>query len=178
MSSEASVQPWYKQFWPWFIFALPATVVVACIVTVAIAYRYADTLVQDDYYKEGLAINERLHMERVARAQRLSAELMLDLLVGELRLRLSGDLHQWPENIQLHLEHPTDRYQDLDIPLQRNLSGDYFADLPQSISGRWYLRLRSYDGEPWQLKSEVIVEDGATAQHFSFAAEPGDASGG
>ena len=29
--------PWYRQFWPWFVIALPATAVMACLVTIWIA---------------------------------------------------------------------------------------------------------------------------------------------
>lgn len=34
---ETDTQPWYRQFWPWFIMLLPATVVVASIVTLMLA---------------------------------------------------------------------------------------------------------------------------------------------
>ncbi|WP_425348331.1 FixH family protein, partial [Vibrio splendidus] len=30
------VKPWYKQFWPWFLIALPATVVIWTIMTVIV----------------------------------------------------------------------------------------------------------------------------------------------
>ena len=52
--------PWYRQFWPWFLIALPACVVIAAIATALIASRHADDLVADSYYKDGLAINRRL----------------------------------------------------------------------------------------------------------------------
>ena len=43
--------PWYKQFWPWFIIALPASVVVASFYTLWLAISHPDPLVieQDDY---------------------------------------------------------------------------------------------------------------------------------
>ena len=41
-------EPWYRQFWPWFIFSLPAAVVVAGITTVVIANRGADDLALRD----------------------------------------------------------------------------------------------------------------------------------
>jgi len=40
--------PWYKQFWPWFIIALPASVVVASFFTLWLAISNPDHLVVDD----------------------------------------------------------------------------------------------------------------------------------
>ena len=38
-------EPWYRQFWPWFIMALPASAVVAGLYTVWIAMQTTDSLV-------------------------------------------------------------------------------------------------------------------------------------
>lgn len=51
---------WYRQFWPWFLIALPGTVVVASLITIYIAFTHQDPLVDGNYYKHGLTINERL----------------------------------------------------------------------------------------------------------------------
>lgn len=51
---------WYRQFWPWFLIVLPGTVVVASLITVYIAVTHQDPLVDGNYYKHGLTINERL----------------------------------------------------------------------------------------------------------------------
>ena len=40
--------PWYKQFWPWFIIALPASAVVASFFTLWLAISNPDQLVVDD----------------------------------------------------------------------------------------------------------------------------------
>lgn len=37
--------PWYRQFWPWFLIALPATSVVFSFATLFIALQDADTVV-------------------------------------------------------------------------------------------------------------------------------------
>ena len=37
--------PWYRQFWPWFLIALPLTAVIGGLVTIVIAVRTSDTLV-------------------------------------------------------------------------------------------------------------------------------------
>ena len=47
------IEPWYKQFWPWFIIALPASVVIASFFTLYLAISNPDHLVvtDDEYYE-------------------------------------------------------------------------------------------------------------------------------
>lgn len=40
--------PWYKQFWPWFIIALPAAAVLASFFTLWLAISRPDYLVVDE----------------------------------------------------------------------------------------------------------------------------------
>jgi hypothetical protein len=42
--------PWHRQFWPWFLIAIPAVSVVASFATLAIAIRNADTVVSEPGY--------------------------------------------------------------------------------------------------------------------------------
>ena len=46
-SDTHSPLPWWRFGMAWFVFALPVLVVVASLVTVAIAWRHADTQVYD-----------------------------------------------------------------------------------------------------------------------------------
>ena len=68
-------KPWYRQFWPWFLIALPGAIVVAGINMVFIAHDGADDLVVDEYYKDGLAINRKL--EKLERAEQLGISASL-----------------------------------------------------------------------------------------------------
>jgi hypothetical protein len=44
--------PWYRQFWPWFIIALPASAVVASFITLWLAISNPDGMVvSDDEYQ-------------------------------------------------------------------------------------------------------------------------------
>ena len=42
------IEPWYRQFWPWFIIALPASAVVASFFTLYLAISNPDQLVVDE----------------------------------------------------------------------------------------------------------------------------------
>lgn len=148
--------PWYRQFWPWFLISLPAAVVVAGVSTVGISWRYADNLVADDYYKQGLAINRRLSEDRRAAAQRLVATLHVEH-GGRIRVVLLGALAPRPDHLQLLLQHPTRRELDRHFVLSRNDAG-YSVDTDDQLSGRWYTTLRSLASEDqhvWRLKGEV-----------------------
>ena len=51
-SLNSVVQPWYRQGWPWFLIALPASAVIGGIITIILAVNSPNALVVDDYYKE------------------------------------------------------------------------------------------------------------------------------
>jgi|GEM_PF-3405660 len=40
--------PWYKQFWPWFIIAFPATSVIVSLTILWLAISHPDSSVLDD----------------------------------------------------------------------------------------------------------------------------------
>ena len=41
-------KPWFKQFWPWFLIALPGSVVIASLFTVTLAVQNAPIIIQKD----------------------------------------------------------------------------------------------------------------------------------
>jgi hypothetical protein len=69
--------PWFRQRWPWLLIAGPAIVVVAGIVTIWLAIRSDDGLVADDYYKQGLAINQVIGRAERAQALGLTAKVTI-----------------------------------------------------------------------------------------------------
>ena len=75
--STDAVTPWYRQGWPWFLIALPATAVVGGIITALLAVRGFDGPVVADYYKQGLAINEEVARAQLARELAITAEAEL-----------------------------------------------------------------------------------------------------
>ncbi|RLA03146.1 MAG: hypothetical protein DRQ47_05685 [Gammaproteobacteria bacterium] len=145
------MEPWYKQFWPWFIISLPASAVVAGIITVFIAFDGADSLVVDDYYKSGLAINGQFQLQRNAANSGYSAILKR---MPDNRLFLKFD-NATPaaESLTLKWIHPADSKKDFSLIMKKQTDGSYQTRSAQSFSGRWYLRLSEKDR--WLLKSEI-----------------------
>lgn len=168
MSVEAlSTTPWYKQFWPWFIIALPATVVVAGISMIFVAFKHADSMVIDNYYKEGMAINQTLEQDVRATELGLAAQLTFDAVSGEVLVNLGGNL-QGATNLDLMLIHPVDAKADRVIALISLGEGRYRADLESLPLSRFYLRLQPRSGGDWRLNGEL---DFRTAQQVTLAAD-------
>jgi hypothetical protein len=103
------IRPWYRQPWPWFLIALPATAVVGGIVTAILAVRGFDGPVAADYYKQGLAINEEVARAQLARELALLAQVQIAGFADgdRVRVELESERALPPEAaLRLQLVHP------------------------------------------------------------------------
>ena len=146
-------KPWYRQFWPWFLIALPGSVVVAGLVTLGIATAQRDTLVKDDYYKQGLAINQNL--EKAERAAQLGVLLdcTYDPRHGRVAVRGQGvpaDVQQ----LELQLVHPTRAERDVAATLSRDPQGTFTAPVGLLGPGNWHVRIEG-PSRDWQLSGRL-----------------------
>ncbi len=138
------VQPWYRQGWPWFLIALPASAVIGGIITIILAVQSPNALVVDDYYKEGLAINQ--HKQRLATAEQLAINALLRSDGKRLSLSLSGSVPESENSPVLKIAHATRADLDQSHTLRRTIEGNYVADLETALlPGTWYPRLRAND---------------------------------
>lgn len=135
--SVLSDRPWYREPWPWILISVPATAVVAGIVTLWLAISSADGLVAEDYYKEGLAINRVIEREEAARRLGLTARVVPS--VGRLEVRLAGAQAARPPALFVRLAHATRAGHDLRLRLEPAADGRYEAELPALPPGHWHL---------------------------------------
>lgn len=159
-SNTESIEPWYKQFWPWFLMALPASVVVAGLTTWFIAAKNSDSLVVDDYYKEGLGINRQLAEDQLAKQLAIEADIRFDTVVGEVIVNMQGQLEAWPEQLTLRLIHPADSEKDIVLTMNKVSVSRYIGQLEQPISGYWYLQVAGQKPEPWRLRGRIDADSG------------------
>lgn len=148
-------KPWYRQFWPWFLILLPASVVVASLFTLYIANEGSDDLVVDDYYKNGLAINRQLEKKERAAEQGISAKF--DFTGGRVTVIVAGPVSA--ERLQLLLSHPLESDMDFETTLQRIAPGQYQGPLRRSIAPRWHWTLELPGVEAWRLDGSVQAAD-------------------
>lgn len=148
------LRPWYRQFWPWALIALPGSAVAASLFTLYLAVQEPDGLVVDDYYREGLAINHTLDRDRLAARLGLSAQGRIDAADGRLSLRLDGGEGTAPA-LRVSLLHPTRAGHDRRAALRYDAArGTYAGELGPLSAGNWYVLLEPADAR-WRLLGRV-----------------------
>ncbi len=162
-----SSEPWYRQFWPWFLIALPTVVVCASLYTLVLAIRHSDQLVSDNYYRDGLAINERLSQDEQARALGLSARIEFaedgETVAITLSASAAPDHPDLPDVLTLLLLHPTNARGDRTLVATAGGAGVYRGHLAVRPAYRFYLRLmpgppggrEAYNAAAWRLNGEI-----------------------
>ena len=165
-------KPWYRQFWPWFIIALPASAVVAGLTTVWIAMQTTDSLVVQAEDGVRNATDRALAAERLAAELGLAAyvEINADTRVVRAVMR-AGDLTTPPATLDFELSHPAFAERDIQITLNKAMADDdgnpvWVGHVLAIPSGRFYAVLKSGDawrvtGE-WQGESELVLRAGGT----------------
>src|SRR5439155_12477941 len=121
--------------------------------TLWLAISSDDGLVADDYYKRGLAINQRLERSERAAALDLGAELTV-AGDGTAHLVLKGaGADAAPPVLMLRLIHPTRAGLDRIVEVIRAADGSYSGKLNASVSGRW---LVSVETPGWRLPAVEV----------------------
>ncbi|MDR1530560.1 MAG: FixH family protein [Burkholderiales bacterium] len=147
------IKPWYREPWPWIIIGSLGVVIVACFVTLGLAIWSYDGLVDDDYYKEGLAINKKL--ERAERSEHLSLNATLIVLPdGTVRLTLDSANTEFkaPLEVRLRMVHARFPDQDRNIVLRRVEGNTFSGEVLPPSEGQWQIILESDD---WRLATSA-----------------------
>lgn len=156
--------PWYKQFWPWFVIALPLSAVIAGLTTVYIANKDPDSIVKKDYYLAGVKINETMHLIENARRLGLLAQLTYSPDDHSLSILLTGP-QQNIQNLQLVLRHPAYETLDRTIDLLPSTDQTYQAEFEFPMEGKWYATLTDND-KTWLIEAAILI-DGTTSLTLS-----------
>lgn len=140
---------WYREPWPWLLMSGPALVVVAGIITAVIAFRGADGLVADDYYKQGLTVNRQI--ARDAEAARLGIGGEVSLEAGRVRVALRST-QPLPDRLTMRFAHPSRSSEDRIVYLAKGAEGHFDAPLPPLGATRWRAIVETAD---WRVSAVV-----------------------
>lgn len=146
---------WYRQFWPWVLLGLPASAVIGCLITIWIATSNPDGVVVDDYYKQGLAINQTL--ARAAAAQERGLVGQVKFTADELSVVLSAkpgvDL---PAKLLVTLAHPTKGGLDQQLVLERQ-DGVYRGRMQAALASAHWKVLLEDESRSWRLSGAAFL---------------------
>ena len=143
-----SVRPWYRQPWPWFLMALPAIAVIAGSITLWLAMKTSDGLVVDDYYKQGLAIEQIMAESRRASELGLQAQVRIQADAFEVFLtaRTAASV---PDRVRVTFSRPTRGGLDQTMILEGK-SGRFVGAHQNLASGRWDIQIED-ELRTWRL---------------------------
>lgn len=155
----APIAPWYRQPWFWFLTIAPLAAITWSMTMLVVAINMEDSMVSDDYSKEGRGINMEIARDMKAAELKLAANIQFDGRKLSLDLTSAED---FPYLI-LNLFHPTLDINDRVIQFRRESMGHYTAQLIEDVEGRWYYDLRGPTNN-WRLKGEAWLpsENGIT----------------
>ena len=157
-----AIKPWYRHHWPWILMAGPFIVVIAGFVTLYLAVRSNDGLVDDDYYKQGLAVNQVSARNQNAVRLGLQAELMQSTDGKQIRVLLRGKPDTvLPDVLKLRIAHPTRAGVDQNVLLRSDGVGSFSGKLSALLTGRWRIALEDEKGE-WRLTGDWTLEKNAS----------------
>jgi hypothetical protein len=162
MTTSVDSRPWYRHGWVWFLIAIPATSIVLGMILLWLSVTHSDSLVADDYYREGRAINQRLEKDQLAQdlGIRLSAAI-LPQANGRQRIDVRFSANEGvtpPTLLRARLSHPTLNEQDILITLiETSEKGLYRTEVPEITTGRWYVMIENESSE-WRVRATWTVE--------------------
>lgn len=162
MHDEENIPPWYKQFWPWFLVGILVFAVVIGLGLLFIALANQDSMVRDNYYKEGRAINMHLGRDNMAREMGLAAEFHIDELTSEISLAMHGEF-DLPRTLQLDVISPSHADRDFTVMLTQLRGNQYAGQLDRPVTGRYFIDLSDpalSDEAGWRLTDEITLVPG------------------
>ena len=140
------------------VVGIPLSSVIAGIYFIIIAGSDANDVVADNYYKDGLAINQSFAQDNQAKALQISAYVS----TNEAQQLVAQVFNTKVPFVEFRLSHHRDR--DLDISgamvltQSQQTGGIYRFNLPKMLKGRWFVSLTAAESEgqtPWRLQTKL-----------------------
>lgn len=151
---DLPIRPWYREPMLWLVLGLPAAVVVAGFLTLAIALRSGGAdVASDPVQRIGKAQTLDLTADRVAARRGMRARLALSADTEAIELTPDGAGFDG-DRLSLRLSHPTAASGDLSLDLLRVDDERFVGRLALPRDHAWNLQLTPAEGD-WRLQGRL-----------------------
>jgi uncharacterized protein len=161
MQSNELKKPWHSYPLVWMMISIPFSAVIMGVVMIWLAVDTDDGLVADDYYKQGMAINDVIILDTKASELKLNATIEFNRVDKVIKLKFDkGLLERYPDSLQLKFQHATRANSDIAVTLAHGLDDQYIGYLERAISeGVWYFEVnnKTMGAEDWKLNARSYV---------------------
>jgi hypothetical protein len=146
------VSAWYRHPEPWLLLIAPLIAVVGGIFTLWLAVTTNNSMVVDDYYREGRAINQTFARDAEATRLGLVAQWEVDVRrnLAQVRLASTAANFEPPDQLVVRLIHATESDLDHRVLLSRVAPDRWEAPFAAPIRARWTLQVED-PARSWRL---------------------------
>ncbi len=124
------------------------------MVLLNLATNTTDSLVVDDYYKEGKAINARLDKIEEAKRRNITSDLTIEN--GAIAIKFHSGIPREGQALKLTFYHTTLEDRDTSVLLSRDATGVYRGFVESSLDGKWRMTLTPVD-EAWKIQQIITL---------------------
>jgi hypothetical protein len=144
--------PWYQEPWAWFFVGVLIWTLLSSSAMIGVAILKGDSLVTDQYYKDGLMYNQIHDHDRAATVLKARADLTL-AASGLVDLTLGLDQDPFPSSVMLAFYAPMDKAYDQRVRLEHIGNGHYRGQFDPNLTARYRVELSGLNtaGETWRL---------------------------
>lgn len=158
-------RPWYREFWAWFVLAIPALGVASGVAMIVISLHNAPQEITGDHQRLGKTTVATGSMSGAAQALGLGGQLTVDRHRVELLLKADRP-EALPSSLLLRFDHPVDARFDTSVMLERRDTSHWVADLSEQPPARARVILTDPMRE-WGLagRYQGVVEGSISLDH-------------
>jgi len=148
---QETQRPWYKEPYVWLMIGIPLSSVIMGSFFISLAVGTKDSLVRDNYYKDGLAYNQELEWDNKAEANDIKVSMTV-ADDSQIRLNITNSRLSLPNILQLKLSHPTLKDKDREAVLQKTANDTYVGLMNNALEfGRYYIHIEAPE-QAWRIR--------------------------